>query len=64
VLGHDDVAQDDQPIAAANAFEHSEEQVAFLGGSQEWLPAIATGGKEMQVSRAVVAGEFLGIVGE
>src|SRR5271154_7584030 len=46
VLGHDDVSDHDELVAAAHLLQHGEKELATEGCAQQWLPPIATAGDD------------------
>ena len=59
MLGHDDVSQDHQPIAAAHAFECPQEQISAICVAEQWLALVAAKRHEMQVPYAIDPVEIL-----
>ena len=62
VLGHDDVAHNNEMIFAADLFEGLQKKIAVTGCSQQWTALEATGRDEVQISGAVISLETLGHV--
>jgi hypothetical protein len=60
VLGHDHIAYDHEVIPAAHAFENFQQQIAIPPLSQQRQPTITAGGDEVEISRAIIATEFVG----
>jgi len=55
VLGHDDVPQDDEAIAAAHLLQSVQEEIAALAGAEQGLAMITTGSEKVQMARSVIA---------
>jgi len=54
MLGHDDIAHDDQFVTLAHLLQHLEKEVAAACRAQQRLSAVATACDEMKVTGSVV----------
>jgi hypothetical protein len=59
MLRHDDIADDNESIAAARLLECLKKEVAPKRGRQQSPAAIATGSDEVKVARAIISLETI-----
>jgi hypothetical protein len=55
VLGHNDISNDDEPIALSHLLQHFEKKVPPARSAEQRLSAIATASDEMKITGAIVA---------
>ena len=59
VLGHEDVACDDQPVRLTNAFERLLHEAVAVALSEQWLPLVATERAEVKLAGVLVTDKTL-----
>ena len=57
MLGHDDVADDHELVAAADLLEDTQNKVAVVRTTQQRLALVAAGGDEVKIPSSVVAAQ-------
>lgn len=58
VLGHDDIAHQEESVAVAHRPEHLDENISGANRAQEGHASITREGNEMEVAAPVVANEL------